>query len=478
MLKHYNATASLVAVREATHARHDAEHVVVRRIDADLRRLVEANRVVRERELERRVVNARHVARATGLVVLGVERERVDIDADRGDVRVVLERLDQVEVLALTLREPVVAVKLDLADNRGVLAGEALDRRDRIARLRRRTVKPVRVVERLLALVLVHAAVAGNERVTLDDPDELLARVVERHLDLVGRRCDRLIARELELLNEVLVGDLGEAAALLRVEVDVVNIERRRDEARGIDAVDDRRLVGPAEVAELVELKVDLDLMVLERNEREREAGVAVEPELERDVERVLRRAAAALGARVGLAAKAVIVAATIGADLRERVDELRDIANHLGVAGLLARRARQLIPDVEPVTVVLVDALATDLNLNVADQVVANPVEPAELGTGAIGRRQLNLGQGGLQVDAVDEVAVARDRAGNTLTEVSNTVKGLLNRLHREVGVATIELLEESNLRVRRQVNVLRAIGNELHETTTRHLLYLGFPK
>jgi len=457
-------TATLVAVRKTTHARHDAEHVVVGRIDADLRRLVEADRVVGERQLERRVINARHVARAAGLVVLGVERERVDVDADRGDIRVVLERLDQVEVLALTLREPVVAVQLDLADHRGVLAGEALNRRDGIARLRRRAVKPVRVVERLLALVLVHRAVAGNERIALDDPDKLLARVVERHLDLVGRRRDRLIARELELLNEVLVGNLGEAAALLRVKVDVVNIERRRNEAVRVDAADDRRLVGPAEVAELVELKVYLDLVVLERNEREREARVAVEPELERDVQRVLRRAAAVLGARVRLAAVAVIVAAAIRADLPERVDELRDIANHLGVAGLLARRARELVPDVEPVTVVLVNALAADLNLNVADQVVADPVEPAELRARGVLHRELNAGERGLEIRAVNEITVAADCARHALAEVGNTVERLLNGLHGEVGVAAVELLEKGNLRVRRQVYVLGTIGDELH--------------
>ena len=57
--------------------------------------------------------------------------------------------------------------------------------------------------------------------------------MVEVELDLVVGARDGLIARELELLNEVLVGDLGEAATLVRVEVDVVNIEGRGDEAAG-----------------------------------------------------------------------------------------------------------------------------------------------------------------------------------------------------------------------------------------------------
>jgi len=93
------------------------------------------------------------------------------------------------------------------------------------------------------------------------------------------------------------VGDLGELAALVRVQVDVVDVERRRDKARRRDTVTDRVDVGnrgglvEAQVAEVVELEVDADLVVLERNQRQRQARVAVEPELQRDVQRVLRRA-------------------------------------------------------------------------------------------------------------------------------------------------------------------------------------------
>jgi len=59
----------------------------------------------------------------------------------------------------------------------------------------------------------------------LDNPDELLARVVEVELDLIGRRADRFITCELDLLEEVLVGVLCHLAALIGVEEDVVNIE-------------------------------------------------------------------------------------------------------------------------------------------------------------------------------------------------------------------------------------------------------------
>jgi len=65
----------------------------------------------------------------------------------------------------------------------------------------------------------------------------------------------------------------------------------------------------PAEVLDLVELEVDLDLVVLESDQRERKARVAAEPELERDVERVLRGAVRDLREGVRLTTGARIVA-------------------------------------------------------------------------------------------------------------------------------------------------------------------------
>ena len=53
--------------------------------------------------------------------------------------------------------------------------------------------------------------------VGLNNPDELLARVVEVDLDLVTGRSDRLVTGVLELLNEVLVGVLGHLSALIGI---------------------------------------------------------------------------------------------------------------------------------------------------------------------------------------------------------------------------------------------------------------------
>ena len=189
--------------------------------------------------------------------------------------------------------------------------------------------------------------------------------------------------------------------------------------------------------------------MVLESDQGERKARVAIEPELEGDVERVLRGAAENLVRRVGLTAGAVVVAVLTALD--EEIRELGHIANHLGIASLLAGLLRELIPDLEPVTVVLVDALATDLKLNVLDQVVADPVEPAELGARAVRGEERHLGERGLEVDAVDQVTIALDRARDLATEAGRAVEGVLDGLHREVRVAAVHDLEEGNLGITR---------------------------
>jgi len=392
---------------------------------------------------------------------------------------VVLVRLDLVEIAALTNLEPVVAVELEEGRDARVLARHALNTRDGVARLQHGPVPPVAEVERLLALP--HEArriVAGDVGVTLDNPHELLARVVEVQLELVARGRDGLTARELEHVDQVLVADLGELATLVRVEVDVVDVEGRGDQVAGRDAVADYVDVGvlrgrlEAEIAEIVEDQVDADLVVLEGDQRQGQARVAAEPELERDVERVLRGTVADLVRGVRLATRAVVVAGLAALD--DQVRELRDVANHLGIAGLLASLLRELVPHVEPLAVVLVDTLAADLELDLLDQVVASPVEPAELGTRAVRGQQLDLRQCGLEIHTVDQVTVALDRARDRLAETRGTVERVLDGLHGEVRVAAVHDLEKCDLRVSCEVNVLGTIGYELHKTPSCHdILY-----
>jgi len=102
----------------------------------------------------------------------------------------------------------------------------------------------------------------------------------------------------------------------------------------------------------------------------------------------------------------------------------------------------------------------------------VANPVEPAELGTRAVSGLEGDRRQRRLEVHAVDQVTVALDRARDLVAETRIAVERVLDRLHREVRVAAVDHLEEGDLRVASEVNILSAIRNELHQTTTRHFV------
>jgi len=410
-------------------------------------------------------------------VLLRLQGKGVDVDTNGRDVGVVLEGLHLVKVASLTHLEPVVTVELEKGSDARVLASHALHAGDGVTRLQHGAVPPVREVKGLLTLPGVHhGVIARHEGITLHNPHKLLARVVEVQLELVGGGGDGLGARELEGLNEVLVRHLGELAALVRVQVNVVHVERGGLEVGGGHAVSDGVVVGgdlrgdvPAEVAEVVELQVDADLVVLESNERESQTRVAAEPELERDVEGVGRGTVDLLVGGVGLPAGTVIVARL--ATLHKQVGQHGHIANHLGIASLLTGLLGELIPNVHPVAVVLVDTLATNLNLHGLDKVVAHPVEPAELGTRAIAGLEGDLRQSGLQIHAVDQVTIALNGAGNALAKARGAVEGVLNRLHGKVGVTAIHHLKEGNLGITGQIHILSAICNKLHQTTTRHL-------
>jgi hypothetical protein len=469
----------LVGISEAPHSAHHTQHIIVGSEHIHSGAGGGAHGVVGHGQHQGRVIDTGQVASAAGLVLLRVQGEGVHVNTHRRDVGVVLVGLHLVEVAALTHLEAVVAVQLQQSRHGRIATSHALHAGDGETRLQHGAVPPVREVEGLLALPGVHdSVIARHEGIALHNPHQLLARVVEVQLQLVGAGSNRLTTGELQGLNQVLVADLGELAALVRVQVDVVHIQGGRLQIGRRHTVADGVGVGanlggdvPAQIAQVVELQIDADLVVLQSNQGQSQTRIAAEPELQGNVQRVGRRAVEHLRARVGLAGSAVAVAAL--ATLHKQVGQLGHVTNHLGVASLLAGLLGQLIPDVQPVAIVLVDALATNLNLNGLDQVVANPVEPAPLGTRAVAGLQGHLGQSRLQVDAVNQVTVALNRAGHTLAEAGRAVERVLNRLHGEVGVATIDRLEKGNLRVTRQIDILSTVCDELHQTTTCHFLY-----
>jgi len=120
-------------------------------------------------------------------------------------------------------------------------------------------------------------------------------------------------------------------------------------------------------------------------------------------------------------------------------------VAQHGVEYGDVTGIRRQLRPDLHPVAVLAVNALTTDLQLDLVDQAVADVVEPAE----ALGARQVNLGEYYLDVRLVHQVGVTVDDSRYALVEVRLAVEGNLNGLHGEVRVALVQNLPERNLGV-----------------------------
>jgi len=257
---------------------------------------------------------------------------------------------------------------------------------------------------------------------------------------------------------------LGEAAALLRVEVDLVNLDRRGREGLGVRALGEARRLTVCAVLPRLEVDVDADLVVLERDERDGNTRVAAEPELERDVER-LRRRTRTRQARLRRLRRGArrIERETVGA-LEE--DEVVRVADDRVERRNRASLRRELRPDLHPVTVLAVNALSADLNLNLLDEAVTDVVDPAERVNVDATVSELDLRENNLDVRLVHEVSVTVDDRRDTLVEVGLAVERNLDGLHSEVCVALVEDLPERDLGVARDLNILRTVRNELHKT------------
>jgi hypothetical protein len=289
------------------------------------------------------------------------------------------------------------------------------------------------------------------------------------------------------LLDEVLVGVLGHTPALIGVEEDVVDVEGSGDEGLVVSGGDlggggvvVEGVHGPQALLNRADIKVNLDLVVLKGDEGEGQTGVAAEPELKGDIEGGLGESIAGSAnlARSGSVARAIdIVEGGVGDE-----GQLGSVSDHLEVTALLLGGHSELVPDVHPVAVLAVNALATDLNLNLRDELLTGEVEPTGINAGTAGsvlEGLANLGESNLKVGAVSQITVTGDGAGHTATEVSLAVESLLDRLHSEVGVTLVGNLPESNLGVTSQVNVLGAIGDKLHKSSTHcKMLVILFKK
>jgi hypothetical protein len=111
----------LIGVSKTSHTTHDTENVVVGGIDTNLGSLGALNGGVGENELKGSIVNAGEVTGPAWLMFLRPQSKGVNIDTGVRSVSVVLVRLDKVEVSTFTLRETILAVKLEFSGDNRVL---------------------------------------------------------------------------------------------------------------------------------------------------------------------------------------------------------------------------------------------------------------------------------------------------------------------------------------------------------------------
>ena len=444
------------------------------------------------------MVDARHVARAGGRRVFGVQREGIYVHKAVGNVRVELVGLHQTEPRTRLVRKAGLVVEVERGGD------------DRVPAVDARPVEPV------VALLLALAAHGPHE---LDDG--VVEIELETDLRIAGLHLERLV-----LDDEHFIVSGGKAIALDGVQVHVGGLEARRkvvgrEAARGGAVLDDDVGAGHDDAAlEALEVDVNLDAVELQRGERKRLARMLSEPEREGDVE-------SAAGARVN-------------DKLRARVP----LANHLGET--TARLAGELLPHEEEIVVKGVDCGATDDDARGADEELADvvcPVSPdaVELGAegagavlgllaalercaravlvarppvlggaehlrlgglGGLGEAIVNVflddaavgvGAGGARLRHVGELVaradagaplggrVARGDAGKVHNDVhvvdkitvavkgdlgfaaksDGRIEGLANAFHRKVGVLVVAHLPEGERGVRGQVLVQSALGN-----------------
>jgi len=317
-------------------------------------------------------------------VLLGLEGERVRVHTWVWAARVVVVRLDLVEVLTLLSLESVLTVQdqFEVGQWTNLLFGElgvgvVWTRADEWDTRResswheavsRGGSEGVGVKNNLVLGWLSGEVPQGGGRVrsrwVVEAPDQFLNWVVVRKtLVGSGARSHGVGASVLDLLDEVLVTLLRKSASLLGVEVHVV-----RPDLENI-LVKVGLHVGR-------QIEVDAHFVVLERNQWQIQTRVAVEEEDQWQVHSLTVKT-----------------------------------SGHLTPVSLLGFIQVKLGVQTPPALVVLVDALTTDGQFSGRDRTLGNP---ARVGTEAesVGRSRIGLK---LEVHVTDQITVASNGHGHT---------------------------------------------------------------
>jgi len=392
----------------------DSEDVVVRREHVE----GTATSVTRNRNL--RVVDSGEVTGTRWLMLFWLERKRVRVDPWHWGAGVVDEWLDLVKVLTGLFLESVLTVE-DQLEGRQWTSNTFIELipgvQEQLWGTRRGWVDEH---------VCGHIE-SGNigsdsnwctgkvcKRVTSDcsTPHQFLDWVIVRQSDLLGGGSvgQGVSASVLDLFDQVFVTLLCESSTLFSVKVDVVTPHLQGGE------------VG-FEIAGQVQ--VNSDFVVLQGNQWQGQSWVSVK---EKDQWQVNCTPF--------------------------------DRRSHLTVVQLLTVIQVQFCVQSPPLLVVFVDSLTTDGQFSSRDGAFR---EPRILSSGSGG----SVFRGQFKVHVRNQITISGDRDGNATGGRGSTVDSLFDVFHRKVSMAFVNSLEESDFWVTSQVDILGAVGDELHETT-----------
>ena len=401
-----------------------AQHVVVGREHVES--IVSEVRLWFDRNL--RVVDSGEVAGTRWLVLFWLKRKGVRVDTWHWGTGVVVERLDLVEVLTTLFLESVLTVEDQLEAfewtrsffvklstflqehwrTRGGWQGKAVGVKDGLVNVRRQSDISVREVPqvRVVSPSFIQA------------PNQFLNWVVVGQSLLVfGADRNRIRTGVLDLFDQVFVTLLGESSALFGVEVDVVT-----PDLEGVRVQVRFKIRG--------QVKVQSDFVVLQSNQWQSQSWVSVKEEDQWQ---------------------------------KDLVASITDARSHLTVVLLRGGIQVQLRVQSPPSLVVFVDSLTTDGQFNVLDGTFRGP---DTIGS-TVSSSRSNRERRQFNVHIRNQITVSGDRDRNSTRVTGSTVNSLFDVFHREVSVAFVNRLEESDFWVTSQVDVLGAIGDELHETS-----------
>ena len=395
----------------------DSEDVVVRREH------VEGTRASVTRDRNLRVVDSGEVTGTRWLMLFWLERKGVRVDPWHWGARVVNEWLDLVKVLTGLFLESVLTVE-DQLEGRQWTSRFFIELRSGVQ-------EQLWGTRRGWGDEHVSSGIESDDVGTdnnsgaigevpqvgtgVSTPHQFLDWVIVRQSDLLGGGSvsQRVSASVLDLFDQVFMTLLRESSTLFSVEVDVVT----------------PHLQGGKVGTEIGgQVQVNSDFVVLQGNQWQGQSWVSVK---EKDQWQKARF--------------------RVWTGTPER-------GSHLTVVQLLGFVHVQFRVQSPPLLVVFVDSLTTDGQFSSGDGAFRDP-RIFSLVEG-FNRRQF-------KVHVRNQITISGDRDGDATGRRGSTVDSLFDVFHRKVSVAFVNSLEKSDFWVTSQVDILGAVGDELHETT-----------